>query len=85
MHVAPVLELLDERQKLCALEAVVVQMTGGSVRSGHHHRALAPQTGEELPDHHRVCDIRHLKYVSIESLNGRDLDTVVNQPSILEQ
>lgn len=54
-------ELGNERQKLRALKALVVEVLGGSVGRGNDNGASPPEPGKQLPDHHRVRDIRHLQ------------------------
>ena len=60
------LDELDRRQKLAALQTILVELVRFLVGSGHQHDAVLEQSLEQQPHQHGVRDIGDMEFVETE-------------------
>jgi len=65
-HVEVALEQLDGRQEALPLQAVLVQLSRGHVRSRHQRDAAPEQALEQPPEDHGVGDVRYIQLIEAQ-------------------
>ena len=63
-------EVVDKGEERVALDAVLVELLGLTVRSRHHHQAVREEIAEEAAHDEGVGHVCHLEFVKAEQRGG---------------